>query len=264
MRLADKVAVVVGAGQTPGETMGNGRAAAILFAREGAKVLLVDRDLESALETEAMIRKEGGESSSLKADIVKEHDCQTIAQTAIERYGRIDVLQNNVGIGGGDAGPTKLDPDVWDKIMEVNVKGAFMTCKYVLPIMREQGAGSIINISSVAAQCSVGIVAYKSSKAALNAFTHSVALGNAKFGIRANVIMPGLMDTPMAIEGISTARGVSANELREQRNALVPLRGKMGTAWDIAYASLFLASDESSFITGIELPVDGGQRARIG
>jgi NAD(P)-dependent dehydrogenase (short-subunit alcohol dehydrogenase family) len=264
VRLANKIAVVVGAGQTPGETIGNGRAAAILFAREGAKVLLVDRNVESALDTEAMIREEGGEASSMSADIVIESDCRAIAETAIERYGRIDVLQNNVGIGGGDAGPTKLDPEVWDKIMEVNVKGAFMTCKYVLPIMREQKAGSIINISSVAAQCSVGIVAYKTSKAALNAFTHSVALGNAKFGIRANVIMPGLMDTPMAIEGISVARGMSAEKLREQRDALVPLRGKMGTAWDIAYASLFLASDESAFITGIELPVDGGQRARIG
>lgn len=264
MRLANKIAVVVGAGQTPGETIGNGRAAAILFAREGAKVLLVDRNVESALDTEAMIREEGGEASSMSADIVIESDCRAIAETAIERYGRIDVLQNNVGIGEGDAGPTKLDPEVWDKIMEVNVKGAFMTCKYVLPIMREQKAGSIINISSVAAQCSVGIVAYKTSKAALNAFTHSVALGNAKFGIRANVIMPGLMDTPMAIEGISVARGMSAEKLREQRDALVPLRGKMGTAWDIAYASLFLASDESAFITGIELPVDGGQRARIG
>ncbi|MFT7130287.1 MAG: NAD(P)-dependent dehydrogenase (short-subunit alcohol dehydrogenase family), partial [Gammaproteobacteria bacterium] len=218
MRLANKIAVVVGAGQTPGETIGNGRAAAILFAREGAKVLLVDRNVESALDTEAMIREEGGEASSMSADIVIESDCRAIAETAIERYGRIDVLQNNVGIGEGDAGPTKLDPEVWDKIMEVNVKGAFMTCKYVLPIMREQKAGSIINISSVAAQCSVGIVAYKTSKAALNAFTHSVALGNAKFGIRANVIMPGLMDTPMAIEGISVARGMSAEKLREQRD----------------------------------------------
>lgn len=264
MRLANKIAVVVGAGQTPGETIGNGRAAAILFAREGAKVLLVDRDLASALETEAMIREEGGEASTLYADIVNEANCRAIAETAVERYGRIDILQNNVGIGGGDAGPTKLDPDVWDKIMEVNVKGAFMTCKYVLPIMRQQKSGSIINISSVAAQCSVGIVAYKTSKAALNAFTHSIAMGNAKFGIRANVIMPGLMDTPMAIEGISAERGISVDKLREQRDVLVPLRGKMGTAWDIAYASLFLASDEAAFITGIELPVDGGQRARIG
>lgn len=264
MRLSNKVAVVVGAGQTPGDTIGNGRAVAILFAREGAKVLLVDRDLESAQETEAMIREEGGEACSMLANIVNEEDCEAIAQYALERYGRIDILHNNVGIGGGDAGPTSLKQEVWDKIMEVNVKGAFMTCKYVLPIMRKQGSGSIINISSVAAQCSVGIVAYKTSKAALNAFTHSVAMGNAKFGIRANVIMPGLMDTPMAIEGIATARGIGKEELRQQRDSIVPLGGKMGTAWDIAYASLFLASDEAGFITGIELPVDGGQRARIG
>jgi len=264
MRLANKIAVVVGAGQTPGETVGNGRAVAILFAREGAKVLLVDRDEKSVRETQAMIVSDGGEAICLVANIINEDDCKKIAETAMSAFGRIDILHNNVGIGTADAGPTSITQEAWDTIMEVNVKGAFMTCKYVLPIMRKQGAGSIVNISSVAALCSVGIVAYKTSKAALNAFTHSVAMGNAKFGVRANVIMPGLMDTPMAIEGIADARKMDKDRLREQRDSAVPLRGKMGTAWDIAYASLFLASDESAFITGIELPVDGGQRARIG
>jgi NAD(P)-dependent dehydrogenase (short-subunit alcohol dehydrogenase family) len=264
MRLAKKVAVVVGAGQTPGETIGNGRAVAVLFAREGAKVLLVDRDENSVRETQDIIVSSGGEARYMVADIVEENDCKRIAETAISAFGRIDILHNNVGIGTADEGPTSITAEAWDTIMEVNVKGAFMTCKYVLPIMRKQGSGSIINISSVAALCSVGIVAYKTSKAALNAFTHAVAMGNAKFGVRANVIMPGLMDTPMAIEGIADARKISKDELRKQRDSAVPLRGKMGTAWDIAYASLFLASDEAAFITGIELPVDGGQRARIG
>ena len=131
-------------------------------------------------------------------------------------------------------------------------------------ILRQQLSGSIINISSVAAVCSVGIVAYKASKAAVNALTHSIAMGNARYGIRANVIMPGLMNTPMAIEGISAARGVTKQQLIAERDARVPLGGKMGSAWDVAYAALFLASDEARFITGVMLPVDGGQSARIG
>ena len=169
-----------------------------------------------------------------------------------------------MGIGGGDAGPTRLEEADWDRILDVNLKGTFLTCKHVLPVMRAQGGGSIVNISSAAAVCSVGIVAYKTSKAGLNAFTHSLALGNAKYGIRANVIMPGLMNTPMAVEGISEARGIDRDDLIRARDAQVPLGQKMGTAWDVAYASLFLHSDEAKFITGAVLPVDGGQSARIG
>ena len=264
MRLADKIAIVVGAGQTPGDTIGNGRATAILFAREGARVMLVDRELGSAEETEKMIREEGFESSSFQADVTREDECRAMAAACVERYGRIDILHNNVGIGGGDAGPTRLDEEVWDQILRVNVKSAFLTCKHVLPVMREQRSGCIVNISSVAAVCAVGIVAYKTSKAALNAFSHSLAIGNAKYGIRVNTIMPGLMNTPMAIEGISQARGIPKQQLIEARDAQVPLRGKMGTAWDVAHAALFLASDEANFITGVALPVDGGQSARIG
>jgi NAD(P)-dependent dehydrogenase (short-subunit alcohol dehydrogenase family) len=264
MRLRDKVAVVVGAGQTPGDTIGNGRATAILFAREGARVLLVDRSRPSALETQSMIRDEGGESAVVEADITREADCRDMARAALETYGRIDVLHNNVGIGTGDAGPVHLDEEAWDRIHSVNLKGVFLTCKHVLPAMREQGCGSIINVSSIAAVCSVGMLAYKTSKAGLNALTHSLALGNARYGIRVNAIMPGLMNTPMAIESIATARGISKEALIEARDAQVPLGGKMGTAWDVAYAALFLASDEARFITGVLLPVDGGQSARIG
>jgi NAD(P)-dependent dehydrogenase (short-subunit alcohol dehydrogenase family) len=263
-RLAGKVAVVVGAGQTPGETIGNGRATALLFAREGARVLLVDRRADSAQETRRMIADEGGESQVFEADVTREPDCQALAAAAVSHFGRIDVLQNNVGIGGGDAGPTRLAEEDWDRIMDTNLKSVFLTCKHVLPVMREQGGGCITNISSVAAVCSVGIVAYKTSKAGVNAFTHSLAIGNARYGIRVNAIMPGLMNTPMAIEGISEARGVEREKLIAQRDALVPLRGKMGTAWDVAAASLFLASDQAGFITGVILPVDGGQCARIG
>ena len=182
----------------------------------------------------------------------------------MKQYGRIDLLHNNVGIGGGDAGPTHLEEADWDRIFDVNLKGCFLTCKHVLPVMREQGSGSIVNISSIAAVCSVGIVAYKTSKAGMNAFTQSLALGNARHGIRVNAIMPGLMDTPMAIEGISKARGIDPETLSRARDAQVPLGQKMGTAWDVAYASAFLHSDEAKFITGVILPGDGGQSARIG
>jgi NAD(P)-dependent dehydrogenase (short-subunit alcohol dehydrogenase family) len=264
MRLENKVAIVVGAGQTPGDTIGNGRATSILFAREGARVVLVDHNLESALETQAMIESEGGACFSFQADVTRDDDCRGFVQAAIEAYGRIDVLHNNVGIGGGDDEILSLTEAAWDRIMSVNLKGMFLSSRSALPVMREQRAGSIINISSIAAVCSTGIVAYKTSKAGVNALTQQIALENAKYNIRANAIMPGLMNTPMAIEGISKARGVPKEDLIRQRDASVPLGAKMGTAWDVAYAALFLASDEAKFITGVVLPVDGGQSARIG
>jgi NAD(P)-dependent dehydrogenase (short-subunit alcohol dehydrogenase family) len=171
-RLADKVAVVVGAGQTPGTTIGNGRATAILFAHEGARLLLVDRDRDSAEETAAITRAVGAETEVLGADIADEEQARAIATTAVERFGRIDVLHNNVGIGAGDGGVTTLEREIWDKIFAVNVTGAYLTCKYVVPAMREAGRGSIVNISSIAAIASAGLAAYKASKAALNALTH--------------------------------------------------------------------------------------------
>jgi NAD(P)-dependent dehydrogenase (short-subunit alcohol dehydrogenase family) len=264
MRLRDKVAIVVGGGQTRGDTIGNGRATAIVFARQGAKVLVVDRILESAEETASLIVKEGGEAIAAQADITRDEDCKAAVAACVSKWGRVDVLHNNVGIGTRDAGPTKITDEAWDQIFAVNVKGALHTCRHALPIMREQESGVILNVSSIAAVCASGLLAYKSSKAALNAFTHSLALGNAKYGIRVNGIMPGLIDTPMAIEGISKARGVSKESLKEARDAMVPLKGGMGIAWDVANAALFLASDEARFITGVILPVDGGQSARIG
>jgi NAD(P)-dependent dehydrogenase (short-subunit alcohol dehydrogenase family) len=263
-RLEGRVAVVVGAGQTPGDTMGNGRATAILFAREGAQVLAVDRRVDSARETVALIEAEGGVAHALEADATREDECVAMVAACTQRFGRIDILHNNVGIGDGDAGPAHLDEAGWDRILSVNLKSVVLPCKHVLPGMRANGAGSIINVSSIAAICSTPQVAYKASKAAINAYTQSLALGNARHGIRANVIMPGLMETPMAIEGISRATGLPKPELIARRNAQVPLGGRMGTAWDVAYAALFLASDEAKFITGVTLPVDGGQSARVG
>lgn len=263
-RLDGKVAIVTGAGQTPGETIGNGRATALLFAREGARVLLVDRDLPSAEESQGLIREKGGEAEVFEADVSRGEDCQAMCAAATHHFGRIDILHNNVGIGAGDRGPVHLKEEVWDQIFDVNLKSMFLTCKHALPVMREQRSGSIINISSIASLCSVGMLAYKTSKAGVNALTHSIALGNAKHGIRVNAILPGLMETPMAIEGNVQSRRLDRKTVIEERDAQVPLGRKMGSAWDVAHAALFLASEEARFITGVLLPVDGGQSARIG
>jgi NAD(P)-dependent dehydrogenase (short-subunit alcohol dehydrogenase family) len=176
----------------------------------------------------------------------------------------VDFLHNNVGTGAGDGPPAEVAEEAYDRIMHINLKGCLLSCQAVLPIMREQAAGTIVNISSIAAvSYAPGLTAYKLSKIGMNMLGQQLALSNARFGIRVNTIMPGLMDTPMAIEGQSKARNIPAAELRAERHKRVPL-GKMGTAWDVARAALFLHSDESSFITGVALPVDGGQSARIG
>jgi NAD(P)-dependent dehydrogenase (short-subunit alcohol dehydrogenase family) len=262
-RLQDKIAIIVGAGQTPGATIGNGRATALRFAEEGASVFLVDRRVDSAEETLAMVRERGGTGVAHQADVTSEAACAGLIEACVSAFGRIDILHNNVGIGAGDRGPSSMTEDVWDRIHTTNLKSVMFTCKHVLPVMRRQRGGVIVNISSIAAVCSVGIVAYKTSKAAVNAFTQSLAVGNAEFNIRANVIMPGLMNTPMAIEGY-VAAGRDRDAVVAQRNAQVPLGHEMGTGWDVANAALFLASDEARFITGVCLAVDGGQSARIG
>lgn len=264
-RLENKIAVVVGAGQAPGETMGNGRATAIRFAQEGAKVLCVDRNLESAQETADIICKDGGEATAFAADIIKEDDCRAISEHCISVFGRLDILHNNVGIGLVRDNPLQIETKDWDQIMQINLRGTMMTCKYALPVMIEQGGGVITNISSVAADAStIGVITYKSSKAALNAYTKGLAAGFASQGIRANGIMPGLIATPCGINGTVETTGQSAEVVIAQRNSVVPLKGGMGSAWDIANASLFLASDEAKFITGAILPVDGGQLSLVG
>jgi NAD(P)-dependent dehydrogenase (short-subunit alcohol dehydrogenase family) len=268
-RLAGKVAVVVGAGQSANagpddHTVGNGRAVAMLFAREGARVLAVDRDPDSLRETEALIVQAGGSVQTLVADITDEEQVEEIAPACIDAFGSIDILHNNVGIGTGDGGVTKLDREVWENIFEVNVTGMYLTCKHVIPTMRAGGGGAIVNVSSIAAVATAGIAAYKSSKAAVNALTQHLAAANFRHGIRVNAVMPGLMDTPMAIGGHSSALDVDPEDMRRKRNNIVPLGKQQGTGWDTAYAALFLASEEARFITGVLLAVDGGQTARIG
>jgi NAD(P)-dependent dehydrogenase (short-subunit alcohol dehydrogenase family) len=265
MRLEGKAGIVVGAGQTRGETIGNGRAAAILFAREGARVLLADRDLESARETGGMIADAGGIAECVRADWTAAAECRAIAAACVEAWGRIDFLHNNVGIGGGDSDPLGLSEEAFDRILAVNLKGCLLSCQAVVPVMRGQGSGSVVNISSIAAVAArVPLTAYKLSKAGVNALTQSLAIDNAPHGIRVNAIMPGLLDTPMAVDARAANLGIPREQVAAPRDALVPLRARMGTAWDVAYASLFLHSDEAQFITGAILPVDGGQLARVG
>ena len=259
MLLEDKVAIVVGGGQTPGETIGNGRATAVQFAREGARVLVADRDLASAEETLGLITDEGGEALACQADVRHEPDIEAMVGTALDAWGKIDILHNNVGvsIAGHDARIEDMTPDSYNLLVEINLRAMVLTTKHVLPTMREAGAGVIINISSMAARKAYPLVGYKTTKAAVVALTEQTAALNARYGIRANVILPGLMNTPMAVESRVSA-GKAREEVIAERDAQVPLGRKMGTAWDVAHAAAFLASDRAGFITGVALPVDGG------
>ena len=262
MKLKDQVCVVVGAGQTPGETIGNGRATAIVYAREGARALLVDRIEERLSETEAMIANEGGNAVSFVADVTTEAGCKSISDHAVERFGRIDVLHYNVGKSQGDGEVAGLAVENWSAIMNLNLTGYYLTCKHALPTMRAQRSGVIIGISSMAAHGAHGNMTYGVSKSGMNSLTKSMAIDNARYGIRVNAIMPGLMDTPMAIERRASEQNRSREEIRAERARQVPLLCQQGTGWDVAHAAAFLASDEAQYITGVCLPVDGGLSAR--
>ncbi|HEY7279188.1 MAG TPA: SDR family NAD(P)-dependent oxidoreductase [Trebonia sp.] len=267
MRLEGKVAMVVGAGQAPGRMTGNGKATSMVFAREGAKVLCVDRDKAAAEETVAAIRVEGGIAEAAVADVRDEDAIKAVVAGCVDLWGRIDVLDNNVGVAMAfnDAPITEITIEAFDTITAINLRGMVLSCKHVIPVMRKQETGgSIINISSSAAYNSYPYVTYKTSKAAVIALTNHVAIWNAKYGIRANTIVPGSLNTPTAVENRVKKYGLSFDEVVAQRDKDVPLRGKMGTAWDLANAALFFASDESSFITGAQLPLDGGLSIQIG
>ena len=213
-----------------------------------------------------MVRQAGGACVAFEADVTREPTLKAAVAAAEQRWGRVDILHYNVGvsIAGGDASPLEITEEAFDRVTAINLRGAVMAAKHVLPIMRQQRAGVIINISSVAAWENYPLVTYKATKAAMIAFTQQLAIQNAGYGIRANVILPGLMDTPMAVDTRARASGRSRADVAAERDAKVPLRNRMGTAWDVANAALFLASDEANFITGVALPVDGGSLVKIG
>lgn len=257
-RLADKVALVVGAGSS-GPGWGNGKAAAVLFAREGAKVACVDLNQAAANETVEIIRGEGGEAVALSGDASRDDNVQRIVEAVVAEWGRIDVLENNVGILEV-GGPVEASEESWDRVMDVNLKSMFLTCKHVIPVMQRQGCGAIVNIASIAAIRWTGVpyISYATSKAGAVQFTKSVALQYAKEGIRANAILPGLMNTPMIQEPLKEVYAAGDIEkMTEMRDAQCPM-GHMGDAWDVAYAALYLASDEAKYVTAAELVVDGG------
>jgi NAD(P)-dependent dehydrogenase (short-subunit alcohol dehydrogenase family) len=250
-RLAGKVALVTGAGSS-GPGIGTGKATAILFAREGAKVVLVDRVARHAEETLAAIREEGGEASVYEADITRTADCQAMVGTAVERYGGLHILMNNVGISALGTVVDVKEED-WDRVLEVNLKGLMLTSKYAIPQMIASGGGSIINVSSIDALRSgtmASIVPYTASKGGIIALTTAMAVQHGRENIRVNCIAPGFLYTPMVAPLLT-------EETRELRRQAAPL-GTEGTAWDIAWAAVFLASEEARWITGIVLPVDAG------
>ncbi len=248
MRLKGKVAIVAGGGAS-GSVMGNGQATAILFAREGAKVLVADAVLDRAQATVDTIAKEGGTASALRVDVAKAADCEAMVQAAVERYGRVDILDNNVGISVR-ADVLEVSEDDWDRVMAVNVKSIMLASKYAIPEMKKAGGGSIINISSVAGLRANQSTPYTTSKAAIVGLTRSMAGDHGRDGIRVNCILPGLIYGPMTAPRMD-------EEIRRKRREAGAL-GTEGTGWDIGWAAVFLASDESRWITGVALPVDAG------
>jgi NAD(P)-dependent dehydrogenase (short-subunit alcohol dehydrogenase family) len=257
-RLKGRVAIVTGAGSS-GSGWGNGKAAAVLFAREGAQVFAVDSRPEAVQETKEIIEGEGGECVTCSADVSKSASVEALVAKCMEAYGRIDILHNNVGILAV-GGPEEISEDVWDHLCAVNLKSMFLTCKYVLPIMVKQAKGAIVNISSIASVRYTGYpsVAYNATKGAVNQLTQNIAVQYAAKGIRANCVLPGLMNTPMIQQPLQNTYGPGGtDEMIRRRDESVPM-GKMGDAWDVAYAALFLASDEAKYVTGALLVVDGG------
>jgi NAD(P)-dependent dehydrogenase (short-subunit alcohol dehydrogenase family) len=257
-RLKEKVALVSGAGSS-GPGWGNGKATAVLFAREGARVLAADINLDAAVETKRIIEREGGICEAVAGNVSLAENVAAMVDACIAAFGRIDVLHNNVGIVEV-GGPVETTEDSWDRVNDVNLKSMFLTCRQVLPHMERQGKGAIVNIASVSGIRWLGVpyISYAATKAAVIQFTRVIALQYARSGIRANSILPGMMNTPMVhAAGVVAAYGGSAEEMVRRRDEQCPM-GRMGDAWDVAYAALFLASDEAKYITGAELVVDGG------
>jgi NAD(P)-dependent dehydrogenase (short-subunit alcohol dehydrogenase family) len=261
-RLTNKVAVVFGGGSV-GAGWGNGKATAVAFAREAATVVAIDLNQKAAEETADIIDNEGGNVIALSADVTQSAAVENLVSTVIEKFGRTDILHNNVGLGR-IGGPLELSEAEWHKAIDVNLTSIFITCKATLPWMLCQRSGIIINISSIAAIRYTGYdyISYYAAKAAVNQFTVGLALQYAGDGIRVNAIMPGMMDTPHIYQDVLTQYS-SIEEMQKARNAVRPM-GRMGTARDIANAAVFLASDESSYITGVCIPVDGGLTCRAG
>jgi NAD(P)-dependent dehydrogenase (short-subunit alcohol dehydrogenase family) len=258
--LAGKTAIVMGAGAI-GPGWGNGRACAVAYGRAGAAVVCVDRDEGGAEDTASLIRDEGGLAVAVRADATTEHDVKAVVESAVEAFGRIDVLHNNVGVGGSVGAPDVVPLDQWQREIDQNLTSAYLGIRHVVPLMRQQGGGVVINTSSTLAVrfLSHPSAAYTASKAAVEALTRSCAVAYGRDNIRVNCIRIGFSETPLMLRGLD-ARDMSdeqkATALDRSRRR-VPLRGEHGDAFDVAAAALFLASDEARYISGVVLSVDG-------
>ena len=261
-RLKDKVALVTGAGSiAPG--WGNGKATAVLFAREGAQVFAVDKNPAAAKETRGLIADEGGTCVAHQADVTENGQVQAMVEACLEAFGRIDVLHNNVG-GSVPGGPVDMPEEVWDQQITYNLKSVFLTCKHVIPVMERQGGGAIVNVSSLAGLRHTGHyhAAYEAAKAGMMHFTRTLAVEYGPKNIRANTVVPGHVLTPLVEHRLAKQyRGGNLDNLIAERSRDIPM-GRMGDAWDVAYAALYLASDEAKNTTGIEIVVDGGVTAK--
>lgn len=260
-RLDGKVALVIGAGSV-GPGWGNGKATAVAYGREGATVVCVDRSAEAAAETAGLVQAEGARALALEADACQEDDVRRVVAATLEHYGAIDILHNNVGLAllGG---PVDISVQDWERSLDLNIGYMFLTVRHVLPVMERQRAGAIVNVSSIASIRWLGTayIGYAAAKAAVNQFTQAIALQYASKGIRANAILPGMMDTPIARVALK-ADAPTEEELVARRHAASPT-GAMGSAWDIAWASVYLASDEARYVNGVLLPVDGGMTCKV-
>lgn len=256
-RVEHKIAIVTGAGSV-GPGWGNGKASAVLYAREGAKVFAADIVLDAAEETRSIIDQEGGACTAYQADVSDADAVCGLVDACLNTYGRIDILHNNVGIPEV-GGPEEISEVDWDRLFDINVKSMYLTCRACLPHMVRQGSGVIVNISSIASIRYVGYpcISYSASKGAVNQLTQNIAIQYADKGIRANAVLPGLMHTPLIERFVASSYGGDVEEMIRQRNAQVPMK-HMGDAWDVARAALFLASDDARYITGVQLAVDGG------
>ncbi len=256
-RLAGKTAIITGGGSV-GQGIGNGRAAAMLFAREGARVLVLDSNLEAAEEIRRLIEGEGGNCLALRTDVTAPSDCVRAARECVERWGRIDILHNNVGIEI-PGGILEITEDDWDRTLDVNLKSVFLMCRAVVPQMVGQGGGSIVNISSINGIRTLPALsgAYGASKLGMVALTREIAVEFASKGVRCNAVLPGMMRTPFVEASLTQAWGGDVEDMMRQRDAMIPM-GAQGKSWDTAHAALFLASDDAGHITGTTLIVDGG------
>lgn len=261
-RLKGKVAVVMGCGSS-GPGLGTGKAIALMFAKEGAKILGFDKNAEAAEETMEIIRASGGECSSYIGDVTVASDIANAVENCTETFGRIDILVNNIGIGP-IGGVVDQSEEVWDAVFDINLKSVFLACKYCIPVMIKGGGGAIVNISSLAALRWTGVplIAYAGSKAAMNQMTKHIAMQYAANNIRANAILPGLLYTPMMVETMKRHYGEDVQQILDIRAKICP-GGAAGDADDIAYAAVYLASDEAKFVTGVDLLVDGGVSCQI-